>query len=109
MNENKNDFIYNWRNELKSHSSGQGMLIQRLASDLKAQGYKRSDAIEILASENFDLGMIEKIASAVYQENIVEASKNVLVPIVPTKYDDCKPLVENSLRKMSAKEFTKKL
>jgi hypothetical protein len=107
--ETKNDFIYNWRNELKSHSSGQGMLIQRLASDLKQQGYNRSDAIEILASENFDLDMVEKYASSIFQENVKEAQKATYIPVVPTKYDDCKPAVENTLKNVSAKEFAKRL
>lgn len=109
MYETKNDFIYNWRNELKSHSSGQGMLIERLASDLKQKGYSRSDAIEILASENFDLDIVEKYASAIFQENVKEAKKTTSIPVVPTKYDDCKPAVENTLKSVSAKEFTKRL
>ena len=45
---NDSDFIYNWRNDLKSHSSGMDFLVKSEAENLKLQGYNKSDIIESL-------------------------------------------------------------
>jgi hypothetical protein len=96
---NNDDFIYNWRNELKQHADGAYLVAKRMASNLKEKGLGKSDVIELLAVENFDLDLAKRVASKVFDEK----------EVVPTKYADCAPIIERSLIKLSAKEFAKRL
>ena len=62
---NNDDFIYNWRNELKQHADGAYLVAKRMASNLKEKGLGKSDVIELLAVENFDLDLAKRVASKV--------------------------------------------
>jgi hypothetical protein len=107
---NNDDFIYNWRNELKQHADGAYLVAKRMASNLKEKGLGKSDVIELLAVENFDLDLAKRVASKVFDEKDAVADKNTIeVSVVPTKYADCAPIIERSLIKLSAKEFAKRL
>ena len=107
---NNDDFIYNWRNELKQHADGAYLVAKRMASNLKEKGLGKSDVIELLAVENFDLDLAKRVASKVFDEKEAVADKNTIeVSVVPTKYADCAPIIERSLIKLSAKEFAKRL
>lgn len=102
------DLIYNWRNELKGHSSGMKVVASAHAVKLKNQGFNKDEVVELLAAENFDLNLVKKIASTVFDEetNVKTAME---VAVVPTKYADCAPIIEKTLEKLSAKEFVNKL
>jgi hypothetical protein len=104
---NDSDFIYNWRNDLKSHSSGMDFLVTSEAENLKLQGYNKSDIIEVLAAKNYDLDLVIKVASNIFPEQTTKIAQNVNV--VPSKYNDVKPVIENSLNTLTAKEFVKRL
>jgi hypothetical protein len=102
------DLIYNWRNELKGHSSGMKVVANAHAIKLKNQGFNKNEVVELLAAENFDLDLVNKVASVVFNEetNLKTAME---VTVVPTKYSDCAPIIEKTLEKLSAKEFVNKL
>ena len=102
------DLIYNWRNELKGHSSGMKVVASAHAVKLKNQGFNKDEVVELLAAENFDLNLVKKVASVVFDEesNVKTAME---VAVVPTKYADCAPIIEKTLEKLSAKEFVNKL
>jgi hypothetical protein len=107
---NNDDFIYNWRNELKQHADGAYLVAKRMASNLKDKGLSKNDVVELLAVENFDIDLARRVASKVFDTNEKVAENNTIeVSIVPTKYADCAPIIERSLIKLSAKEFAKRL
>lgn len=102
------DMIYNWRNELKGHSSGMKVVASANALKLKNQGFSKDEVVELLAADNFDLDLAKRVASNVFNE---EASVKTAmeVAVVPTKYADCAPIIEKTLEKLSAKEFVTRL
>ncbi len=107
---NNDDFIYNWRNELKQHADGAYLVAKRMASNLKDKGLSKNDIIELLAVENFDIDLAKRVASKVFETTEKVAENNTIeVSVVPTKYADCAPIIERSLTKLSAKEFAKRL
>jgi hypothetical protein len=107
---NNDDFIYNWRNELKQHADGAYLVAKRMASNLKDKGLSKNDVVELLAVENFDIDLARRVASKVFDTSEKVAEKNTIeVSVVPTKYADCAPIIERSLIKLSAKEFAKRL
>ena len=107
---NANDMLYNWRNELNSHNDGVLVVINSQAQKYKNQGFNKSEVVELLASENFDLDIANRVASKLF-DSAEEIKQNtaVEVTVVPTKYSDCAPVIERSLSKLSAKEFVKRL
>jgi hypothetical protein len=102
------DLIYNWRNELKGHSSGMKVVANAHAIKLKNQGFNKNEVVELLAAENFDLDLVNKVASVVFNEE-TDLKTAMEVTVVPTKYSDCAPIIEKTLEKLSAKEFVNKL
>jgi hypothetical protein len=103
------DMIYNWRNELRSHNDGVYVVANSQASKYKNQGFNKSEVVELLAAENFDLEVANRVASKLF-DNVEEAPKAAIeVSVVPTKYSDCAPVIERTLQKLSSKEFVKRL
>lgn len=103
------DMIYNWRNELRSHKDGVVVVASSQAAQYKAQGYNKSEVVELLAADNFDIDVANRVASKLFDSPTVATKETVQVAVVPTKYDDCVPVIERSLEKYSAKEFVKRL
>ena len=103
------DMIYNWRNELRAHNDGVYVVANSQASKYKNQGYNKSEVVELLAAENFDLDVANRVASNLFDESTVSKKETISVAVVPTKYSDCAPVIERTLEKLSAKEFVKKL
>ena len=107
---NTNDMIYNWRNELRSHNDGVLVVANSQAQKYKNQGFDKSEVVELLAADNFDLDIANRVASKLFDSTEeVEQNTAVEVAVVPTKYSDCAPVIERSLTKLSAKEFVKRL
>lgn len=107
---NPNDMIYNWRNELKSHQDGAYVVANSQAQKLKNQGFDKSEIVELLAADNYDLDLANRVASVLFDEESETAKASVLeVAVVPTKYSDCAPIIERTLTKVSAREFAKRL
>jgi hypothetical protein len=102
--------IYNWRNELKSHNDGVVVVAQSQATKYKNQGFDKSEVVELLAADNFDLEIANRVASKLFDsvESSVENTA-VEVAVVPTRYSDCAPIIEKTLTKLSSKEFVKRL
>ena len=107
---NTNDMIYNWRNELKAHNDGVFVVANSQAQKYKNQGFEKSEVVELLAADNFDLDIANRVASKLF-DTAEEVMQNtaVEVAVVPTRYSDCAPVIERSLTKLSAKEFVKRL
>ena len=103
------DMIYNWRNELRSHNDGVYVVASSQATKYKNQGFDKSEIVELLAADNFDIDVAKRVASNLFNETVVEEVKSVEVAVVPTKYSDCIPVIEKTLSKFSAREFVKKL
>ena len=93
------DMIYNWRNELRSHNDGVYVVASSQATKYKSQGFDKSEIVELLAADNFDIDVANRVASNLFNETIVEEIKPVEVAVVPTKYSDCIPVIEKSLEK----------
>lgn len=108
-NKNNDEFIYNWRNELKQSQDGALLVASRMASKLKDSGFGKNDVIELLAVENFDIELCNRVASKLFDTVETPVAKKIEVAVVPTKYSDCAPTIERNLEKLSAREFTKKL
>lgn len=107
---NPNDMIYNWRNELKSHQNGAYVVASSQAQKLKNQGFGKSEIVELLAADNYDLDLVTRVASVLFDENEEAVSNSVVeVAVVPTRYSDCAPIIERTLSKVSAREFAKRL
>ena len=107
---NPNDMIYNWRNELKSHQNGAYVVASSQAQKLKNQGFDKSQIVELLAADNCDLDLANRVASVLFDENNETVVNSVVeVAVVPTKYSDCAPIIERTLSKVSAREFAKRL
>lgn len=102
------DIIYNWRNELKGHSSGMKVVANSQALKFKNQGFNKDEVVELLAAENFDLDLANRVASNLFDENNQKKAQEE-VPVVATKYSECAPVIERTLQKLSAKEFVNKL
>lgn len=104
------DMIYNWRNELRSHSDGVFVVASSQAQKYKNQGFDKSEVVELLAADNYDLEVANRVASKLFDNNENTIVKQAIeVAVVPTKYSDCSPIIEKTLEKFSAKEFVKKL
>ena len=102
--------IYNWRNELKSHQNGAYVVASSQAQKLKNQGFGKSEIVELLAADNYDLDLVTRVASVLFDENEEAVSNSVVeVAVVPTRYSDCAPIIERTLSKVSAREFAKRL
>ena len=108
-NKNNDEFIYNWRNELKQSQDGALLVASRMASRLKESGFGKNDVVELLAVENFDIELCNRVASKLFDAVEVPVAKKVEVAVVPTKYADCAPTIERSLERLSAREFAKRL
>ena len=107
---NSNDMIYNWRNELSSHKDGVLVVANNQAQKYKNQGFDKSEVVELLAADNFDLDVANRVASKLFNTaEEVKQNTAVEVAVVPTRYSDCAPVIERSLTKLSAKEFVKRL
>jgi hypothetical protein len=107
---NPNDMIYNWRNELKSHHDGAYVVASSQAQKLKNQGFDKSEIVELLAADNYDLDLANRVASKLFDDTSVQETNSVVeVSVVPTKYSDCAPIIEKTLSKVSAREFAKRL
>jgi hypothetical protein len=104
------DMIYNWRNELRSHSDGVFVVASSQAQKYKNQGFDKSQVVELLAAENYDLEVANRVASKLFDSiDNTPVKQAIEVAVVPTKYSDCAPIIEKTLEKFSAKEFVKKL
>ncbi len=101
--------IYNWRNELRSNQNGALVVASSQANKYKTQGFSKSETIELLAADNYDLDLVNRVASKVYDTPEEQTKQVVEVAVVPTKYSDCAPIIERSLQKYSAREFVKRL
>lgn len=101
--------IYNWRNELRAHNDGVYVVANSQASKYKSQGFNKSEVVELLAAENFDIEIANRIASKLFDDPTISEKETISVAVVPTKYSDCAPVIERSLEKLSSKEFVKKL
>ena len=55
------DIIYNWRNELKSHHNGVYVIASSQAQKLKNQGFNKSEVVELLAADNYDLDLLPEL------------------------------------------------
>lgn len=108
-NKNNDEFIYNWRNELKQSQDGALLVASRMASRLKESGFGKNDVIELLAVENFDIELCNRVASKLFDTVEAPVAKKVEVAVVPTKYADCAPTIERSLERLSARDFAKRL
>jgi hypothetical protein len=107
---NSHDMIYNWRNELRSNNDGVLIVANSQAQKYKNQGFDKSEVVELLAADNFDLDVANRIASKLFDSaEEVEQNTAIEVAVVPTRYSDCAPVIERSLTKLSAKEFVKRL
>ena len=107
---NSNDMIYNWRNELRSHQDGVFVVANSQAQKYKNQGFDKSEVVELLAADNFDLDVANRVASKLFDTADNNAHKTAIeVAVVPTRYSDCAPIIEKTLTKISAKEFVKRL
>jgi hypothetical protein len=103
------DMIYNWRNELRSNKDGVVVVASSQAAQYKAQGYNKSEVVELLAADQYDIDLAKRVASKLFDSPATTVKETVQVAVVPTKYDDCVPVIEKSLEKYSAKEFVKRL
>lgn len=107
---NSNDMIYNWRNELRSHQDGVFVVANSQAQKYKNQGFDKSQVVELLAADNFDLDVANRVASKLFDTSDNNVPKTAIeVAVVPTKYSDCAPIIEKTLTKLSSKEFVKRL
>ena len=107
---NSNDMIYNWRNELRSHQDGVIVVANSQAQKYKNQGFDKSQVVELLAADNFDLDLANRVASKLFDSSKDNVQKTAIeVAVVPTRYSDCAPIIEKTLTKLSAKEFVKRL
>jgi hypothetical protein len=107
---NSNDMIYNWRNELRSHQDGMYVVANSQAQKYKNQGFDKSEVVELLAADNFDLDVANRVASKLFDTAGNDVQKTAFeVAVVPTRYSDCAPIIEKTLTKLSAKEFVKRL
>ena len=65
------DMIYNWRNELRSHKDGVVVVASSQAAQYKAQGYNKSEVVELLAADNFDINVANRVASNLFDSPTV--------------------------------------
>ena len=103
------DMIYNWRNELRSNQNGALVVASSQANKYKNQGFSKTETIELLAADNYDLDLVNRVASKVYDDVEEPEKQSIEVAVVPTKYSDCAPIIERSLAKYSSREFVKRL
>jgi hypothetical protein len=104
------DMIYNWRNELRSHNDGVFVVASSQAQKYKNQGFDKSEVVELLAADNYDLEVANRVASNLFDSaDITTVKQAIEVAVVPTKYSDCSPIIEKTLEKFSAKDFVRKL
>lgn len=103
------DMIYNWRNELRAHNDGVYVVANSQATKYKSLGYGKSEVVELLAADNFDLDVATRVASKLFDTPETTQKPSVQVAVVPTRYEDCVPVIEKSLERYSAKEFVKRL
>lgn len=105
------EIIYNWRNELRQNNQGERTVAAQSAIDFQKRGFTAQEALEMLAAEKFDLRTAEHAVYTVYGKTAcAESSQPVRTAmVVPTSYSDVKPIIEDTLGRLSAKEFVDRL
>ena len=82
------DMIYNWRNELRAHNDGVYVVANSQATKYKSLGYGKSEVVELLAADNFDLDVANRVASKLFDTVEAAQAPSVQVAVVPTRYSD---------------------
>ncbi len=105
------DIIYNWKNELRQTNKGEKTVAAQSALDLQRRGFSAAEAIELLAADKFGLDVAESAVYEIYGKEQREARKNIVktAMVVPTSYNDVAPIIEETLSRLSPKEFVHKL
>ena len=106
------DIIYNWQNGLRQTNNGQRVVAAQSATDYQKQGYDAREALELLAAGKFELGVAEQAVYTVYGKEAqakLQTKSVRTAMVIPTAYADVKPIVEETLKKLSAKEFIDRL
>ena len=106
------DIIYNWQNGLRQNTQGERMVAAQSAADYQKKGYNAQEALELLAANSFDLRIAEQAVYTVYgkEAQAANAKANIRTAmVIPTSYADVKPIVEDTLKRLSAKEFIDRL
>lgn len=105
------DIIYNWRNELRQNIQGERTVAAQKAIDFQRRGFSAQEALEMLVADNFDLRIAEHAVYNVYGKTAsADSSQPVRTAmVVPTSYSDVKPIIEDTLKRLSAKDFVDRL
>lgn len=105
------DMIYNWRNELRQNVQGEQFVAVQAAENYKQRGFTAAETLEMLAADSYDLRIAEAAVKSTYEpeSSAPAADKARTAQVVPTSYNDVAPIIENTLSRLSAREFVDRL
>lgn len=103
------DMIYNWRNELRANVQGEQYVAAQAAADYHKRGFSQNEALEMLAADNHDLRIAESAVKMVYEPRTASTKPTRTAMVVPTGYNDVVPVIEDTLSRLSAREFVNRL
>ena len=104
------EIIETYRKSLRQTSGGEKLVATASAEQFKSKGFDEGQAFELMAAEGFDLRSAKAAIDHAYGTvGVTEVRKERLAMLVPTSYKDVQPLVEDALRRLSAREFVDKL
>jgi hypothetical protein len=107
------EMIYNWSNKLRNTSaSAEKLAAVEAASRLKKRGFSADDALDIMIADQYNVRSAEAAIAEVFSARKAAPTyptKTKAAMVVPTSYDEMAPVVEQSLQRMSSREFVDKL
>lgn len=105
------EMIYNWRNELRQNVQGEQFVAAQTAENYKQRGFTAAETLEMLAADKCDLRIAEAAVKSVFEPEAKTAAKKETrtAQVVPTSYADVAPIIENTLSRLSAREFVDRL
>jgi predicted nucleic acid-binding Zn finger protein len=111
MTQNANDkLLNNWSGALQSTVEGRNAIATRTAEKFKESGYSADETYDLMIAENYNAHAIESAIKVAFK---IEGKKEVVAEykplVVPTCYEDVKPIVEKTLSSCTAKDFINKL
>jgi hypothetical protein len=104
-----NEFIYKWDEALRKTTEGGNAIAIRVAEKLKEDGFTSEETYDLMIADNFTSSVIESAVKNAYVKEAQVVQDEFIPMVVPTSYTDVKPIIEESLKKYSSKEFINKL
>jgi len=101
------DMIYNWRNSLRKNDQGERIVAAQVAQQLKSRDFNENEAIDMMIADGYSMAIAKAAVEDVYEVVTAQTSYKPqrTAMVVPTKYNDVAPIIEDTLKSTATNEF----